>query len=278
MIDNEKELVLKEIPEAKDYLNDLNIYDYLKVIEEKNNCKKCKGLVYCKNVSQGYYTSCDGNKFFLEKCKHKKLLDDKNNINSLIKTLYMPQSIKEASFDNYFINSESRSKIMNEVNMFLLDMKKHSFHQGLYIYGDFSIGKTYTLACIQNELAKIGVESLLIYFPDLVLELKNSMKELRYHQLINKLKAVDVLMFDDFGSENMTPWLRDEVIGPVLNYRVLEKKPVFISSNIRPEVIYTHFLCGNTDEDILKAKRIKNRLFSVCENAIDMSDSKKISR
>ena len=42
MIDNEKELILKELPEAKDYLNDLNIYDYLNVIEEKKNCKKCK--------------------------------------------------------------------------------------------------------------------------------------------------------------------------------------------------------------------------------------------
>ena len=161
--------------------------------------------------------------------------------------------------------------------MFIDDIKNNKFHKGLYLFGSFSIGKTYTLACIQNELAKIGIESLLIYFPDLVLELKNSIKELRYHQLINKLKAVDVLMFDDFGSENVTPWLRDEVLGPILNYRALEKKPLFITSNITPENLKDHFMCENTDEDDLKASRITNRLNSLV-GTINMNDSKKISR
>jgi len=277
-IDNEKELILKELPEAKDYLNDLNIYDYLNVIEEKNNCKQCKGLDYCKNVSQGYYTSCNGNKFFLEKCQFKILFDDKNSLNSLIKTLYMPQSIKNASFDNYYLDSESRNKIFKEVNAFLTDIKNGVFHKGLYLVGNFSIGKTYTLACIQNELAKIGVESLLIYFPDLVLQLKNSMKELSYHQLINKLKEVDVLMLDDLGSENMTPWLRDEVLGPVLNYRALEKKPLFISTNLDPLSMQEHFMCGfNTNEDEIKAKRLFSRFESIIRT-INMNDSKKISR
>ena len=277
MIDSEKDLVLKELPEAKYYLNDLNIYDYLKVIEEKKNCKKCKGLDYCKNVSQGYFTSCNGNKFYLEKCKYKAQIDDKNSLNNLIKTLYMPKSISEASFDKYYLNSESRQKMFNEINKFFIDIKNKQFHEGLYIYGSFSIGKTYTLACIQNELAKIGVESLLIYFPDLVIELKDSIRQLKYHQLINKLKAVDVLMFDDLGSENMTPWLRDEVLGPIINYRLMERKPIFISSNLSPKDLRDHFMCGNDNEDEIKAKRIDSRLKSLVI-VVDMNDSNAIPR
>ena len=45
-------------------------------------------------------------------------------------------------------------------------------------------------------------------------------------------------MLDDLGSENMSAWLRDEVLGPVLNYRVLECKPLFISSNISFCLLY----------------------------------------
>lgn len=277
MIDNEKELVLKSLPQAKDYLNDLNIYDYLKVIEERNNCKKCKGLEFCKNISSGYCTNFNKDKFYLEKCNYKALLDDKNSLNNLIKTLYMPKSIQEASFDNYHLNSNSRNKIFKEVNSFILDLKNGKFHEGLYIAGTFSIGKTYTLACIQNELAKIGVESLLIYFPDLVLELKNSIKELKYHQLINKLKSVDVLMLDDFGSENMTPWLRDEVLGPIINYRALEKKPICISSNLEPHDLQNHLICSNSSEDIVKEQRIWSRIERLVVY-INMNDSEKILR
>ena len=101
-------------------------------------------------------------------------------------------------------------------------MKNNEFVQGLYIYGAFSTGKTYILGCIANELARNNIKSLIIYFPDLVVELKSAIGTPRFEELLNHLKSVDVLLLDDLGSENMTPWLRDEILGPVLNYRLME--------------------------------------------------------
>ena len=84
-------------------------------------------------------------------------------------------------------------------------------------------------------------------------------------------------MLDDFGSENMTPWLRDEVLGPIINYRSLEKKPICISSNLEPHDLQNHLICSNSSEDIVKEQRIWSRIERLVVY-INMNDSEKILR
>ena len=38
---------------------------------------------------------------------------------------------------------------------------------------------------------------------------------------------VPVLILDDIGSEMNTQWVRDEVLGPILQFRMLEELPTF---------------------------------------------------
>ena len=166
---------------------------------------------------------------------------------------------------------------MVQITKFLNDLDSGAKVKGLYLYGDFAVGKTYTLAVIANELSKKDKSSLLIYFPDLVIELKNSIGTDKFQELINMLKDVDVLMLDDLGSENMTSWLRDEILGPVINYRLMENKPLFISSNIKPGELEDHLAIDKSRENVMKAKRIISRLNDMV-NAIDMSDSDKYTR
>ena len=40
-----------------------------------------------------------------------------------------------------------------------------------------------------------------------------------------------VLMLDDLGAESMTSWGRDEVLGTILQFRMLESLPTFFTSN-----------------------------------------------
>ena len=201
-----------------------------------------------------------------------------NKNKNLIKTLYLPTKILEARIEDYDVNSESRKKVFQKINEFISAMRNNEYSKGLLLWGSFSIGKTYTLACIANELARNNIESLLIYFPDLVTDLKNSLSDNnRYESLINMLKSIPVLMLDDFGSENMTPWVRDDVLGPVINYRVLENKPVFISTNLKPAEIKTHLAIDKSSEGALKADRILSRLNSLM-SLVDMNDSNKYNR
>lgn len=272
---SDKDIVDKYIKEAKDkYPNSnisiININDYMIMKEEESNCEKCYALANCLNANKGYLTQYINNEFVLTPCKYLKKFKDDNNKKSIIKTLYMPESIKNAKLEDYDINSESRKKIYNYLINFINEYKNNNILQGLYLYGSFSRGKTFTLACLSNELAKYNIKSLLIYFPDLAVDLKLSLGSSKFDELLNMLKSIDVLMLDDLGSENMSAWLRDDILGPIINYRLMDNKPVFISSNISPSDLKRHFIVSK-GEDELKANRIIDRLSNLTKS-ISMDD------
>ena len=76
----------------------------------------------------------------------------------------------------------------------------------------------------------------------------------------------------------MTPWVRDEIFGPLINYRLMEKKPVFITSNVNPgDELKFHLSGDRTKQNLLKADRIIARLLDLV-NVIIMDDSKRYSR
>ena len=253
----------KKHPLLKEYdVNVNNVNDFSLYLEEYKNCKNCRGLAECKNSNEGHLYKFDNNQFVFEQCAYKKEHLAKLQEGKLIKTLFVSKKILEADLTNYDVNTPNRKKIYEYIVKFITNLKEHTFSKGLYIYGGFSTGKTYILGCLANELARNNIESLVIYFPDLVVELKNALGTPRFEELLNYLKSVDVLLLDDLGSENMTNWLRDDVLGPVLNYRLMEEKPVFISSNIDPTQgdLLAHLSITKAKSDELKGMRIKSRL------------------
>lgn len=264
---NEKEALafveqLKKEPLLSEYTITLyNANDFALLLEEKKNCSSCKGLKHCKNTNEGYALQYENDDFILTSCPYKKEAALKSKENQKIKTLFISKSILSASLMDYNETTPNRKKIYEFILKFIQQTRQGIFSKGLFLYGGFATGKTFILGCIANELAKNDIESLIIYFPDLVVELKNAIGSDRLEQLMNYLKSVEVLILDDLGSENMTPWLRDEVLGPVLNYRLMEEKPVFISSNLNPaEDLLEHLSITKTSTDSLKGARIKSRL------------------
>jgi len=263
--------VQKECPNHK--ITVLNVNDFAEALKQAKNCKACKGIDECKNPNVGYkYTFDKNDDFELVECKYnaiKRMTEE----TSLIKTLYMPDAILKANFKDYDLGCESRNKLYKKSLEFISDYKEGKETRGFYLYGTFGVGKTYTLACIANELARNGINSLLIYFPDLVVDLKDSIGTSRFQDLFNMLKSIDILMLDDLGSENMTPWLRDEILGPIINYRTLENKPLFISSNLSFDDLKKHLAIEPKNTMALtKAERILSRLQGILKG-INMNDS-----
>ena len=253
--------------------------DLLVMYEQKLSCDKCKSLNDCPFIVKGLKKAFDGKYFYDEECKYKKISKLKFNQNNKVSTLYLPKNVLEASIESYELKDDQRKKIINYLKDFILRYKNLDYPKGLYLYGTFSIGKTYTLAVIANELAKEDISSALVYFPDLVSNIKSSLgNQEEFEKIIEDLKNVDVLLLDDLGSENMTPWVRDEIFGPLINYRLMEKKPVFITSNVNPgDELKIHLSGDRTKQNLLKADRIIARLLDLV-NVIIMDDSKRYSR
>ena len=75
-----------------------------------------------------------------------------------------------------------------------------------------------------------------------------------------KIKKCDLLLLDDIGAETTTPWNRDEILGTILQYRMDNKKATFFTSNLNIKELENHFITSNKDEEVIKARRIMERV------------------
>ncbi len=69
-----------------------------------------------------------------------------------------------------------------------------------------------------------------------------------------------LLLIDDIGAETTTAWSRDEILGPILQYRMQAKLPTFFTSNLNLEQLEKHLSVTKDSVDIVKAKRIIERI------------------
>lgn len=258
-------------PEFKKLVNTLKIkenvaYKYTSKLErtvcELNNCSNCKSLHTCQNKVEGtvYYPTIKDEKleFNYVACKYKKKdIKQKEEIKS--KFFEMPYDIKMAKMSNIEINS-TRAKIIKWINKFYDDFKSDKQTKGLYLSGSFGSGKTYILSALLNELSKLNYSCIIVYYPELLRSIKESFNSDDYNERINEIKKCDLLLLDDIGAETTTPWNRDEILGTILQYRMDNKKATFFTSNLNIKELENHFITSNKDEEVIKARRIMERV------------------
>ena len=180
-----------------------------------------------------------------------------------VKTINLPRSVRRAQLKDYE-RSDERMEALKAALSFITSYTKapNDFHKGLYLEGSFGVGKTYLLAAIANDLAKRGYQTTLVHFPSFAVEIKGSIGKNQTNEYIDNLKKAQVLMIDDIGADSLSSWLRDDVLGVILQYRMQEELPTFFSSNLSLEQLEQQYLTVNNrgEAEPLKAKRIMERI------------------
>ena len=110
-----------------------------------------------------------------------------------------------------------------------------------------------------NELVKDGYTAALIYYPEFLRILKSSFTT-DFDEQFDYARKADLLLLDDIGAENVTNWSRDDILGPILQYRMDNKMATFFTSNLSIEELEIHLSEGKDSIDKLKAKRIIERI------------------
>jgi primosomal protein DnaI len=168
--------------------------------------------------------------------------------------------IQDASLARFEVFNEEREKAHMLAVEFVENYRKDRYFKGLYIYGKYATGKSYLISAIAQELAEKNVTVLFVYMPDLVRSIRQGMNEGNLEQRINSLKQADVLMMDDMGGENMTPWFRDEILVPILQYRLSAKLPVFMTSNFEYVQLVEALTMTKDETNRVKAARLIQRI------------------
>jgi hypothetical protein len=97
----QKEPLLKGVT-----LTSKNIKDAVFYVDEVSNCKKCKGLEFCKNKICGIKPVFDGENISYEACQYKVIEDNKLNVDTTFASNY----IKNARLSDFATTNVVREK------------------------------------------------------------------------------------------------------------------------------------------------------------------------
>ncbi|GAA3022622.1 primosomal protein DnaI [Tetragenococcus solitarius] len=187
---------------------------------------------------------------------------EQEEIRHRIQALNMPKDIQEAQMANYEGTTGRAKAFMGAID-FINAYKDapRSFHKGLYLVGSFGVGKTYLLGAIARDLAEAGYTSTLLHFPSFAVDMKQSIKKDEVGEKLDAVKSASILMLDDVGADAMSSWIRDDIFGVILQYRMQEQLPTFFSSNFTMNELEQHLsVTQRGEEEPLKAKRLMERI------------------
>lgn len=131
------------------------------------------------------------------------------------------------------------------------EMKKRG--KGLLLYGSVGSGKTYTAACIANELIDQGHPCLVTNFARITNTLQGMFDgKQRYLDDFNNL---DLLVIDDLAAERDTSYM-NEMVFNIVDSRYRSGKPLIITSNLSKEDL--------AHPSNIEKQRIYSRLLEMC--------------
>ena len=195
------------------------------------NCEYCGGLGYLRaDVPVGHP---DFGKIQTCSCRQAQV---SQQVHRRLYSLSNLDELRHLTFDNF----EPRGRI--GLGKFQADSIECALNQAqqfsqnirgwLFLQGQYGCGKTHLAAAIANFAVGLGVPTLFITVPDLLDNLRFSWDdaEATYENRFEEIRTTPLLIMDDFGTQNATPWAQEKLF-QILNYRYINQLPLVITTN-----------------------------------------------
>ncbi|MCU5746086.1 primosomal protein DnaI [Staphylococcus sp. SQ8-PEA] len=242
---------------------DLNILQ-----EYRDQQKTYDGHAYkdCPNFVQGHVPELyiENNHFKIRylQCPCKLKHDEEKYNANLITSHHMQRNTLNAQLKDIYMDQRERLDVAMAANEICERIKNGSTEnlKGLYLYGPFGTGKSFILCALANQLKREKIPSTIVYLPEFIRDLKSGFSDNTFELRLKKVREANVLILDDIGAEETTTWARDEVIGPLLHYRMVHELPTFFSSNLNFTELEHHFSLTRQGAEETKGARIMERI------------------
>ncbi|ANS75623.1 AAA family ATPase [Paenibacillus yonginensis] len=245
------------------------LYQYVK---DSRNCAACPGLDRCPNDFQGHYTKLTvetvtaAPELYERKvpCSKQLAYQHETEVRKRIRSFYIDERALKEGYNAVEIVSKdkNRAPAVGQVLQYINDVQANGLpSKGLYLKGHFGTGKTFLMSYLLHELAESGYTGVIVYMPEFVEEVKYVMQDnQRLKEMVDTMREADLLVFDDIGAENLNPWVRDHVLGSILNYR-MNRRPTFYTSNYDLPDLEKHLSFTSKDgEEAYKGQRLMDRI------------------
>lgn len=259
--------VINDMPFAKKIVNDLKLskqqildsYDKILFCASQNEvCQNCKGLTYCRKTKKGHiHTLSFGIDDDLVEtigiCDFYRNYDKKNS--NLLYSNYNKDAILElkdfSKFNELAYEFDDFRTVYKSLHKMIKTKGCYLKIEGSKKRKDFVVGLVSTLL---NEY-----KCSLIKVSSFISDLKSTFntKNSNYDEIINSVYTSQVLVIDDLGGESVTAWSRDDVLLPLLNYRLDNNlTTIFISEFDKNQLPLIYAL----KNDELKTKKFLSRI------------------
>ena len=180
-------------------------------------------------------------------------------IRNRVNLLNLPKTLKEARLATVDLEDVGRYQAYEALVNYAADFPAVS--HAYYLYGDFGIGKSYMMAALAHDLSeRHAVSTTMLHFPSFVLDVKNAIGDGSVKEHVDQVKQAPVLILDDIGAEQMSPWVRDEVLQVILQHRMHENLPTFFTSNFSFEDLERHYAQSRNGDETWQARRVLERV------------------
>lgn len=262
-----KDESFKKIVDSLD-IDTLDLINNQSSLNTANNllkeCRNCKGLVNCKSDMLGhvYYPTIINKALYFSylPCKYKKKLNKEEGYKSNISLYDMPKGLGDASISTIWTKDKNRIPVIKEITNFIDLYKAKKPCKGIYLHGSFGSGKTYLISALLNKLASDNIKVAAVYFPEFLRSLKASFEEGGYNTKFNHILNIPILLLDDIGAETTSVWSRDEILGSILQHRMVNNLPTFFTSNFSIAELEQHLSLTKAGTDEIKSRRIIERV------------------
>lgn len=262
----------EQYPEVGESVLRLNLNRLYQMTAEFSNCRACPGLAACPNDLQGHSTGIRCQELngrwhvhdYKIPCSKWTSYERQRQIRRRITSLYVDETALGDSYDEEEMIrlDPNRALAVDQLQTYVQTVIRDGLpKRGLYLNGDFGTGKTYLAGYLLQRLAKEGFTGVIVYMPEFVEDAKALMFEpQKLKETIGLMKETDLLVFDDIGAENLSPWVRDHVLGAILNHR-MNRKPTFYTSNHDLDDLEKHFSFTHKEgEEVHKGQRLMDRI------------------
>lgn len=153
-----------------------------------------------------------------------------------------------------FRQTKDNKKVFNAARQYVEQFKEmYENRQGIIFWGEVGTGKSYTAACIANELLDRKIPVVMTSFVKILQNIQGNQKEEKV--IMARLNDARLLIIDDLGTERNTDYALEKVYNIIDNrYRI--GKPLILTTNMTIREMQE-----NTD---IRYKRIYDRIFEMC--------------
>ncbi len=148
--------------------------------------------------------------------------------------------------------ADSLERACNHARLFA-----QSLNGWLLLQGGYGCGKTHLAAAIANFAVGMGVPSLFITVPDLLDSLRYAYQdpEATFEERFEEIRRAPLLILDDFGTQNATPWAQEKLF-QIVNYRYVNRLSTVVTTNLSLDEIEERIRSRLVDPELVSSVNI----------------------